>query len=165
VLQVLAIVVVLRAWMGMPGTVLKGTGHHRYFAIASSWCAVATLLLSIPAVKLFGMVGVAWAMVVPTTVMAAAFIFPRACRVVALPVAQGYRQVVWPALWPAAVVVAVMVATRGAVPTHLAAVLADLAAGGLLYGAIFFAIALPREERRWFSAAINQVWRRSLAPA
>ena len=156
-LQVLSAVVVVRSWTGIPSTVLKGTGHHRYLAITSAWCAVATVLLSIPAVKLFGMFGVPWAMLLPAAVMAAVFVFPRACRSVALPVARGYREVVWPALWPGAVVVAVLALTRHQVAVNLVAVLADLALGGLLYAAIFLLCALPRDEREWFSSAINQI--------
>ena len=156
-LQLIALVVVLRAWLGIPGTVLKGTGHHKYFAVASSICAVATVLLSIPAVKLLGMVGVAWAMVIPVATLAAVFIFPRACHVVELPVGRGYREVVWPAVWPALIVIGVLALTRSAVPPRILAVLADIGAGGLLYVAIFFIFALPREEQQWFSTAINQL--------
>jgi O-antigen/teichoic acid export membrane protein len=157
VLRLLALTVVLRAWMGMPGQILKGTGHHRYFAVAMSVCAVANLLLSILAVKPFGMVGVAWGTVIPVAVLAACCIFPRACRVVELPVARGYREVVWPAVWPAFVVVTLLAATRHALPETLVAVMLDLAFGGLLYLAIFFLVALPRDEREWFTLAINQV--------
>jgi O-antigen/teichoic acid export membrane protein len=157
VLKVLAAVVVLRAWMGVPGTVLKGTGHHKFFAGWMSVCAVANLLLSIPAVKLFGMVGVAWATLVPVFVLGTVFVFPRACRVVELPLARAYREVVWPAAWPALVVVGLLSVTRHAVPQTLVAVLADLALGALLYAAIFFLVALPRDEREWFTKAINQV--------
>jgi O-antigen/teichoic acid export membrane protein len=157
VLQLLALTVVLRAWMGIPGTILKGTGHHRYFAIVMSVCGLANLLLSIPAVKLFGMVGVAWATVIPVAVLAACCIFPRACRAVELPVARGYREIVWPVVWPAFVVVTLLTATRHAIPQTLLAVLLDLACGGLLYVAIFFLFALPRDEREWFTTAINQV--------
>ena len=156
VLAVLSGTVVLRAWMGIPSTVLKGTGHHRYLAIASSWCGVANLLLSIVLVKLFGMNGVAWGTAIPVAVLAT-YVFARACQTVALPVLRGYREIVWPAFWPAAVVAGLLVMTRHAVPANLLAVLADLAAGGLLYAAIFFLAALPRDERLWFSNAINQV--------
>ena len=157
VLQLLAVTVVLRAWMGTPGMILKGTGHHRYFAVAMSVCAVANLLLSIVAVKPFGMIGVAWGTVIPVAVLAACCIFPRACRVVDMSIARGYREVVWPTVWPAFIVVAVMMATRNAIPQTLFAVLTDLACGGLLYVAIFFLLALPRDEREWFTTAINQV--------
>ena len=155
--QVLAAVVIVRAWTGIPSTVLKGTGHHRYLAIASSYCGVATVLLSIPAVKLLGMLGVAWAILVPAGVTAAGFVFPRACRAVDLPVARGYREIVWPTVWPGVLVFALFALTRSAVPATLVAVLADIAVGGLLYAAIFFLCALPRGEREWFSNAISQV--------
>jgi O-antigen/teichoic acid export membrane protein len=155
-LRLLAALVVLRAWTGIPSTILKGTGHHRYLARTSALCAVATVLLSIATVNLFGMVGVAWGMIVPTGI-AAAFVFPRACRSVALPAARGYREIVWPAVWPGAVVVTLLALTRHAVPPNLVAVLADLALGALLYAAIFLLCALPREEREWFSDAINQI--------
>ncbi len=118
---------------------------------------MANLLLSIPAVKLFGMVGVTWAMLAPVAILATCCIFPRACRVVALPVARGYREIVWPAVWPAFVVVTLLAATRHQVPQTLTAVLADLACGGLLYAAIFFLLALPRDEREWLTQAINEI--------
>ena len=156
-LQLLSALVVIRAWTGIPSAMLKGTGHHRYLAVTSGCCAVATVLLSIPAVKLFGMVGVAWAMIVPAGIVASAFVFPRACRAVGMPVALGYREMVWPAVWPGAVVVVLLAVTRHAVPPNLVAVLADLALGALLYMAIFLLCALPRSEREWISDAINQV--------
>jgi O-antigen/teichoic acid export membrane protein len=157
VLQLLAVVVVLRAWMGIPGTILKATGHHRYFAGAMSACAVANLLLSIPGVKLFGMVGLAWATVVPVAVLAACCIFPRACRVVGMPVARGYREIVWPAVWPALLVVTLLTATRHQVPQTLLVVLMDVACGILLYAAMFFLFALPRDEWQWFTEATNRL--------
>jgi hypothetical protein len=54
-------------------------------------------------------------------------------------------------------VVILLSVTRHAVPQSLVAVLADLALGGLLYAAIFFLVALPRDERDWFTKAIGQV--------
>ena len=48
-------------------------------------------------------------------------------------------------------------ATRHQVPPTLVAMLADLACGGLLYAAIFFLFALPRDEREWLTRAINQL--------
>lgn len=158
--QILAVTVVLRAWMAMPSTVLKGTGHHKFVAVRSSWCAVANLLLSIPLVKLWGLVGVALGTTVPVLVLCVFAIFPRACRVVGLSQWRGYRQIVWPAVWPAFVVVALLASTRHDVPPHVLFVLAQLAAGGLLYAAIFFLFGLARDERQWFTATVTQVWRR-----
>jgi O-antigen/teichoic acid export membrane protein len=146
--------------MAMPSTVLKGTGHHKFVAVSSAWCAVANLLLSIPLVKLWGLPGVALGTVIPVMILGAGFIFPKACRVVELSVWRGYREVVWPALWPAVVTVSVLLATRHAIPVRIVAVLAHLAAGGLLYVALFYLFGLGRDERRWFSTALNQMWRR-----
>jgi purine-cytosine permease-like protein len=73
---------------------------------------------------------------------------------------RGYRDVVWPAVWPAVVTMSVLFGTRQLLPVRISAVLAHLAAGGLLYVALFFLFGLGRDERRWFSAAFNQVWRR-----
>ena len=158
--QLLAFVVVLRAWIAMPSTVLKGTGHHKFVAVMSSWCAVANLLLSVPLVKWWGLVGVALGTVIPVVILCACAIFPRACRVVGLSQWQGYRRIVWPTVWPAALVVTLLVVTRHAVPAHLLFVLAHLAAGGLLYAAIFFLFGLARDERQWLTSAFNQVVRR-----
>ena len=158
--QVLAFVVVLRAWNAMPSTVLKGTGHHKYLAATSCWCAVANLLLSIPLVKLWGLPGVALGTAIPVFFNSAFQIFPRACRVVGLRQWAAYRLIVWPAVWPAVVVMSVLYATRQAVPLHLLAVLAHLAMGGLLYAALFYLFGLGRDERQWFTSAFTQVWRR-----
>lgn len=161
VLRLLAFVVVIRTWMAMPNTVLKGTGHHRFLAIAYVYAALANLLLSIPGTKMFGIVGCAMATVIPATILACGFVFPRACRVVDLGVWRGYREIVWPAVWPAFIVAAVLIEVRHMVPQQLIAALALLAFGGLLYGAIFFSFGLAREERNWFRSTVNQFWRRT----
>jgi O-antigen/teichoic acid export membrane protein len=150
VLRVLAAVVVARTLMSMPSTVLKGTGHHRFVAIASAWCAVASLLLSIAAVKLFGMPGVAWGALVPALVLSAGVVFPHTCRVVRLGVWQGYRQILWPAAWPAVLAIAVMSGGRHLAPPTLVAVLGYMACGALLYAALFVLFGLDRDERQWF---------------
>lgn len=174
VLRVLAAVVVIRTLIAMPSTLLKGTGHHKSVAAASSVAAVANLLLSIVAVKLFGMVGVAWATAIPAAVLGCVFVFPLACRVAGLGVWQGYRQIVWPALWPAVIMIALLAGTRHSLPSAsggasspaaLAFVLPHIALGGVLYAGLFFLVGIDRTERQWFSSAITQVWRRSLATA
>jgi O-antigen/teichoic acid export membrane protein len=164
VLRVLAATVVIRTLMSMPTTVLKGTGHHRFVAIASAWCAMASLLLSIIAVKLFGMPGVAWGAFVPALVLSAGIVFPRTCRVVGLNVWDGFRRIVWPAAWPAAASITLLASTRHAIPATLPAVLSHLALGGVVYAALFFLWGLDRDERRWFIGAFRQIAAR-LRPA
>jgi hypothetical protein len=87
-------------------------------------------------------------------------IFPRACRVVGLGVARGYRLIVWPAVWPALVVMTALFVTRQFVPPRLSLVLAHIAAGGTLYAAIFLRFGLSHPERQWMTSAVHQLWRR-----
>jgi O-antigen/teichoic acid export membrane protein len=154
ILQLLSLVVVLRAWMAMPSTVLKGTGHQRYVAATSTACAMANLLLSVLFVKLMGLVGVAIGTVVPATVLASVAIFPRACLTVGLPLDRAYRQIVWRAVWPAVLPAALLVWSRGAIPPRLTFVLAHMAVGALLYTALFVAFGMERDERQWIASAI-----------
>jgi O-antigen/teichoic acid export membrane protein len=160
ILQLLSGVVVLRAWMAMPSTVLKGTGHERYVAITSSVCAVANLLLSVVLVKWMGTTGVALGTVVPCTVLAASAIFPKACRTVELPLARGYREIVWRAVWPAVLPAVLLMLTRSAVPVRLLFVAAHMALGALLYAALFVAFAMERQERRWIMTTLMTMTQR-----
>jgi O-antigen/teichoic acid export membrane protein/choline kinase len=78
--QLLAYVVVVRAWTAMPGMILKGTGRPKFVAVTTSWCALANVLLSIGLVQLYGLVGVAMGTVIPVTVFSAAVLFPAGCH-------------------------------------------------------------------------------------
>ena len=158
--QILAFVVVLRAWMAMPSTILKGNDQHRYLARIASVAAVANLLLSIPLVKSWGIPGVAVGTAIPVFVSCAVFIFPRACRQVGLGLLAGYRAIVWPAVWPALVTIALLTLTRQLVPARLMFVLGHLATGALVYAALFFRFGLSRPERLWMTSAFAQLWRR-----
>ena len=125
-IRILAFVVVLRAWIAMPSTVLKGNDQHRYLARISVLGAVANLLLSIPLVKSWGIAGVALGTAIPVSITCAALIFPRACRLVGLSVWRGYRLIVWPAVWPATLVLSAITLTKPFVPVRLTFVLAHL---------------------------------------
>jgi len=158
--RLLAYVVVLRAWMAVPGTLLKGSGRAGFVARVSAVCAVANVLLSIVLVKLIGLPGVALGTAIPVTAIAVFAIFPAACRTVELPVGDGYRRIVWPAVWPALVVMPAMAYTRELAPLRLYAVLAQMAVGALLYAALFATCALDRDERRWFAGKLTELWHR-----
>jgi O-antigen/teichoic acid export membrane protein len=157
--QLLVFVVVLRAWMAMPSTVLKGSGQHAFVARMAACSAVANILLSVTLVKPMGLVGVALGTVVPVMAMAALAIFPRACRAVELSVVDGYRRVVWPAVWPALIVIAALAYTRHLVPLRLLAVLAHMGIGMMTYALLFFTFGLDREERHWAIAKLTELWR------
>jgi O-antigen/teichoic acid export membrane protein len=158
--QILAYVVVLRAWMGLPSTILKGSNRPAFVAKASTCCAVANVLLSVVLVNRFGIVGIALGTAIPVTVVAIFAIFPAACRAVGLPVLAGYRRIVWPAVWPALIVMVGMSITRQLVPLRLLTVLAHMATGAIAYAALFVACGLEREERQWFAAKLAELWKR-----
>jgi O-antigen/teichoic acid export membrane protein len=168
ILRLLSLVVVLRAWMAMPSTVLKGTGRQRFVAIAATVAAVANALLSVMLVKWMGLTGSAMGTVIPAAVLAAFFIFPQACAVVGLSTLQGYRRIVVPTVWPATIAFLAVALTKDALPVRLIAVLPHMAAGAILYLAIFLAFATERDERQWIAAAVSYLRRRgaeSLAAA
>jgi O-antigen/teichoic acid export membrane protein len=158
--QLLAYVVVLRAWMGIPSNVLKGSGRPAFVAKSAAYCAVANVLLSVLLVNSMGLVGVALGTALPVTVTATIAIFPAACREVELSVLAGYRRIVWPAVWPAIVVMAGVAYTRHLLPLRLSAVLAHMVLGVVAYVALFFAGGLDREERHWCTAKLTELWKR-----
>jgi O-antigen/teichoic acid export membrane protein len=162
VLRVLCAIVVIRTMLSMPATVLKGTGHHRFVAIGSAWCAVASVLLSIMAVQRFGMPGVAWGAFIPAATLSAIVVFPKTCRLVGLSVAAGYRTIVWPVAWPAVIAIAVLASTRHLLPPTLSWALTHLMLGGAFYAALVIAFGLDREERQWFMGAGRQIAARIL---
>ena len=160
VAQLLIAVVALRAWMAVPGTLLQGTGRHVYVAKVSAATALANVLLSVVLVQSMGLVGVALGTLIPVTAAAALAVFPAACAEVELPVVDGYRRVVWPAVWPALVVIALLASTRTLVPPRLVAVLAHMGVGAVAYAALFVAWGLDREERGWLTTRLTELWRR-----
>jgi hypothetical protein len=74
-------------------------------------------------------------------------------------VSQGYRLIVWPAVWPAAVAFLALAFTKPFVPVRLSFVLGHLAAGGLVYAALFLRFGLSHGERQWMTSAVHRLWR------
>lgn len=158
--QLLAGIVVLRTSMAMPATVLKATGHHRFAAWAMAACAVASVLLSIVLVKTLGLVGIAWGPAICVSVLTVGVIYPRACRVIELPLRAAARQIVWPALWPVLPAAALLLFTTPRLPARLMFVLPQLALGALVYAAGFLLRGLDREERQWMWTKVRSLRRK-----
>ena len=156
--QLLAVVVVLRASIAMPMTVLQGTGHHKYVAVVSASGALLNVLLSIPLVQIWGVVGVATG-TVAAAALCSVLVFARACRVVGLGIWAGWRQVMFPTLWPGVVVVVVTAAADRAMGGSLAAACITLVLGGMLYAALFVMFGLDRDERQWLAGAWGRIMR------
>jgi hypothetical protein len=111
-------------------------------------------------------VGVAWGTLVPIACSAAFVLFPAACRRAGVPLRQAVAQSVFPALWPALVAAGLLALTRDISSGTLLAVALQAAAGGLLYLALFFGVAIGRHDRAYYVAKAAQLARRRrLAPA
>ena len=165
VTQILAVVVVIRAAIAMPSTMLQGTGHHRFVAAASACGAVVNLVLSVAMVVVWGVVGVALATAI-AAMLSAVLVFPRSCRAVSLGVWAGCRSILLPALWPAVFAGAVVNWMQQALPIGIVPALVTVTSGMAVYAAVFALFGLDREERRWFLSVWPRVTsRRSQALA
>jgi O-antigen/teichoic acid export membrane protein len=165
VAQVLLTVVLVRVGSATAASILKGAGRHRLLAVANSSTAVANVLLSVALVPSLGLVGVAIGTLVPVVSTAAFVLFPAACRRVSVSVSSAAVESIWPAAWPGIVMVLVLWVGRSLEPSSLGAVAAQLAAAGLIYEALFFGVAIPREERRFYwSKVVELLSRRRRVP-
>jgi Polysaccharide biosynthesis C-terminal domain len=160
VLQILVLVVAIKVGVMTAQALLKGTEHHRFLAGALAVNAVVNLGLSIVLAQWLGLVGVALGTLIPAAAVLMFVVFPRACRVVGLPLLAVLRSAVWPAVWPALPAGAVVMALRQpfAASGEVAAFAA--AAGVLVYSVTFYRFAVPADERRWYSARITALLRR-----
>ena len=164
VIQILAIAVAIRVGNATGTTVLKGAGQHRMLAFVNLGTGLVNLALSIALIKPFGLVGVAYGTLIPIALSAVFILYPAACRRVGLGVGYAITHSVLPAVWPAAVVGVLLLLTRHISSGTLLAVVVQATAGGVLYLALFFAIAIGRRDRALYTAkALELVGRRRLA--
>jgi O-antigen/teichoic acid export membrane protein len=160
VLQILALVVTIKVGAMTAQSMLKGTENHRFLAACTSGVAIANLALSIVLLQRFGLVGVAFGTLIPAATVLLFVVFPKACRVVHLPVGHALRTAVWPAVWPAIPAGVLLMAFRSsiAMSTGLTALTAAFAM--LMYGVTFLRFAIPVQERRWYGSKISALLRR-----
>lgn len=149
VVRLLALTVLIRVGAAISGTVLKGAGDHRFVAYTNSITAVVNLGLSVVLARWMGLPGVAIGTLIPVGFTAMFVIFPASCRRVELPLTRALADAVWPAVWPAAAMAAYLAMTRPLINVSLIPVLADMAAGALVYVAVFFAFSMSAVERRF----------------
>lgn len=166
IIQILAIAVAIRVGNATGTTLLKGAGQHRMLAFVNLGTGVVNLALSIALIKPFGLPGVAYGTLIPIALSSAFILYPAACRRVGLGVGYAFTHSVLPAVWPAAVVGLGLLMTRNISTGTLLAVVLQAIAGGVLYLALFFAIAIGRRDRALYAAkALELVGRRRLATA
>lgn len=165
--QILAVAVAIRVGNATATTVLKGAGRHRMLAYVNLGTGLVNVALSAALVGRFGLVGVAYGTLVPIACASIFVLFPAACRRVGLPVRRAVAHAVLPAVWPALVVVVLGAWLARAVPSGtLLAVVLQALAGGAVYLALFFAVAIGRRDRALYTAkALELLSRRGVAPA
>lgn len=160
ILQIIAVVVIVRVGCSMASVVLKGAGLHRRLVAMVGAMAVANLALSIVLVKPLGLVGIAVGTLVPVSAMSLLGYIPAACRRVGISVSRMLYEGVWPAAWPAVLAGALLYVTRQHLPVTLVSVALQLALGGTFYIALFM-VAIGGEERREYWRHADALLRRT----
>ena len=153
IIQILAFAVTLRVATATATTVLKGAGRVRYLAMVNLSAGVVNVALSAVLVQSYGLVGVAVGTLIPVAISSMFIIFPAACHRVGLPVARALRYSIWPAAWPAVAVGLVLSAVYRLTAPTAGLALAEAAAAGLLYVALFV-VAVGRRDRANYTARI-----------
>jgi O-antigen/teichoic acid export membrane protein len=166
IIQILAFAVALRVGNATSTTLLKGAGHIRNVAFVNIGTGVVNLILSSLLIGPFGLPGVAVGTLIPVAVSSIFILFPMACRRVDLAVGYAFRRAVFPATWPALVVGAVLFLSSRFTPGGAWFIVAEAAAAGLLYLALFV-VAVGRHDREQYTAKIWELAgrKRDLAPA
>ena len=157
VLQVLAVVVIMRVGAWTSGTVLQGGGYHRLLALTNIASAVTNVVLSVILVRTHGLLGVAYATLIPLSIRATAILAPMACRRVGMSLAAFVSRAVWPAVWPAAVVLGALAAMRDPASVSLVGAVAQGAACGLIYVMVFIGVAIGREDRARYLGKLRSI--------
>jgi O-antigen/teichoic acid export membrane protein len=147
VVQILALVVIIRVGSSTSSVVLKGAGLHRRLTILVAVMAVANLSLSVALVGPLGLTGVAIGTLVPVAAVALFGLVPTACRRVDVPLGRFISDALWPALWPAPIAAAGVVALGSSLPATLPAIALQLVIGALLYAGLFL-LAVGADGRR-----------------
>jgi O-antigen/teichoic acid export membrane protein len=158
IVQILALVVIVRVGSSTASIVLKGAGMHKRLTTFVGLMSLANLGLSIALIPSLGLVGVAIGTLVPVSATAFFALFPTACRRVGVSIATMFREALWPALWPAAIAGGVLVLTRNRLPATLAAVALQLFVSAAIYYALF-ALAIGTTARREYLRQVEMLLR------
>ncbi len=165
IIQILAVAVAIRVGNATGATVLKGANCHRMLAFVNLGTGVVNIALSVALVGAYGLTGVAVGTLIPIAASSMFILYPAACRRVGLSVRHAVVESVIPAIWPALVVIAIGFWVTGSAPSGtLLAVMLQAVAGGVLYLALFFAVAIGRRDRALYTAKALEVLGRRGVP-
>jgi O-antigen/teichoic acid export membrane protein len=158
-LIILAVTGIVLVGQGPVGSVLLGSGRHRYIAVASIVEATTNLALSLILVRRFGILGVALGTAIPVWIVNLGFLVPAGCRTVEMSVASFGRAVLSPAAIAAVPAIAVCVLLRtGLAPGSLLTVVIEGGTVGAVYTSAFTA-ALGGGTRSHYAAYISRACR------
>jgi O-antigen/teichoic acid export membrane protein len=160
VIQILAIVVAIRVGNASGTILLKGAGEIRHLALVNIATGIANIILSALLIHWYGLAGVALGTLIPVAFSAIFVLYPSACRQIGLPLRRAVTEAIFPALWPAVVVGGLLAVTRSISSGTLLAVVAQAAAAFVLYLALFFAVAISRDDRDLYLGKLLQLLRR-----
>lgn len=161
VLQILSIAIMFRVGAGAATTLLKGGGMHRLMATVSIATGIANVLLSVALVRPLGLRGVALGTLIPVACSTLFFVYPAACRRVAIPLRTFFAQAIWPALWPAlALGAAYYMLLPDDLPRRLSVIALESIVGGLFYLALFSVMAIGRRDREMYTAVAGHLLQR-----
>ena len=160
ILQILAVVVIIRVGCSTASVVLKGAGMHRRLAALVSVMAIANIALSVALVKPLGLAGVAVGTLIPVALISLFGYIPAACRRVGISVSRMFYESAWPALWPAALAALLLHQTRQHMPVTLTSVVLQIALGGTFYIGLFM-LAVGGESRREYFRHADALLRRT----
>jgi O-antigen/teichoic acid export membrane protein len=156
VLQILALVVIVRVGGWTASTVLQGGGHIRLLSISNLIGSTANIALSVVLVHTHGLPGVAFATLIPISIRAATILVPVACARVGISIRRFLAVAVWPAAWPAAIV---LVGLAMAPPP--AASLTQILLRGIVvasaYALLFAGLAIGRDDRNRYIGKLRSI--------
>jgi O-antigen/teichoic acid export membrane protein len=153
VVQILAVVVIVRVGASTSSIILKGAGMHRRLTSFISAMAVANVALSIALIGPLGLSGVAVGTLIPVAAVAVLGLVPTACRRVDISLTRLLRDAVWPAMWPAPIAGSLLLFTRGHLPATLPSVALQLLVGGLVYAGLFLLAVGPEGRAEYLRHA------------
>jgi O-antigen/teichoic acid export membrane protein len=155
--QILAVVVLVRVGTNTAGVILRGGGRHRLLALSNLAAAIANIALSIVLIRSHGLPGNAVATLVPTALRGAFILVPVACSRVGVPPRRFLTDAVWPAAWPAAIALGLLAFVSDGLHPSLLECLVYGAATGLLYELLFVGVAIGSQERRRYLARLRSI--------
>jgi len=156
IVQILAIVVVIRVGSAVATVVLKGAGLHIRLTVLVGIMAVANLACSVLLASRYGLTGVALGTLIPVAAVALFGQVPSACRRTGMGLLEFARDALWPALWPAAVAAAALIASRGLLHSvrPFPAIALQLAIGAVVYVGLFL-LAIGKDGRRDYMRQVD----------